>query len=73
MKEYSTFPKALQLELHPQIQFSVIYRTLIDGRETYPSAEMQSAYCTMVIIIGNRHDNPSSNPVHTALIPFGEV
>ena len=29
MKEYSTFPNALELELHYQMQFSVTSRTLV--------------------------------------------
>ena len=31
MKEYSTFPRALELEPHHQIQFNVILRTLLRG------------------------------------------
>ena len=44
MKRYSTFSKALELELNHQIQFSVISRTLIEGSN--PPKEMQLACST---------------------------
>ena len=34
MKEYSTFPKALRLEFHHQLQFSVISSTFV-GKEVF--------------------------------------
>ena len=30
-KGYSTFPKTLEMELHPQIEFGIISRTFISG------------------------------------------
>ena len=44
MKEYSTFPKAPGLELDHQIQFSVISRTLVGGKGTFPFTEMASVF-----------------------------
>ena len=43
IKRYSTFPKGSELELHDQTQFSVKIKTFIGG-ESYPSADVQSAY-----------------------------
>ena len=43
MKEYSTFPKAAELELHHQMQFRVINQdTHLVG--SYASTEMQLVY-----------------------------
>ena len=43
MKEYFLFTKAQELKTQPQIQFSVIPRTLIEC-ECYSSAGMDSSY-----------------------------
>ena len=45
MKVYSTFPKALRLELHHPIRFSVIFSTVMGARSD-STAEMQSEYST---------------------------
>ena len=45
MKKYFTFPKIPVLHPHHQMQFRVIYRTLIRGG-SYHSADVQSTYST---------------------------
>ena len=47
MKRYSTFPKAPGLEPHHHMHFSFISRTL-NRREFYLSAELHSAYSTIL-------------------------
>ena len=47
MKMYSTFSKSPRLKPYRQMQFSVLYRTLVvEVGMSYPSAEMESAYFT---------------------------
>ena len=47
MYDYSTLLRVRGLELHDQIQFSVISRTLFSGGGSYLSEEMQTAYSTV--------------------------
>ena len=54
MKEYTKFPKALGLEPHHQIQFSVKSRTFIVG--SYTIAEVQSEYSTAPSQLGSYQD-----------------
>ena len=46
IKGYSTLPKAPELELNHQMQYSIISRTL---GGSYPSVERQSAYITVPV------------------------
>ena len=45
-EEYSTFLKVPGLEPRHQIQFSVLTKTLIGGKKSYPSTEVLSVYST---------------------------
>ena len=44
MKGYYTFPKALGLDTHHQMQFDIIYRTSHWVEKSYPSVGVPSAY-----------------------------
>ena len=46
MKGYSTLPRSPELEPHHQIQFSIIPRTILFGKDSYPPLlqEIQSAF-----------------------------
>ena len=46
MKEYSTFPKTLGFTLTLRCTLISLFRTLVGGGGSYPSAKMQSAHST---------------------------
>ena len=46
MNVYSTFSRVSGLEHHYQMQFNVIFRTLVGQEGSYSSGETQSAYST---------------------------
>ena len=51
MKEYSTFPKAAELERHHQVRFSVISK-ILNAEGSYSFAKVQLVYSTATADMG---------------------